>query len=416
MNDSDIRNVFAAGVADWVSAGDRVLLVVPDTTRTAPMARLLGLLLPTLREAGAKTTIMVALGTHPPLADDVLRAHLGPAAFAGDTRVLNHAWSDPDAVASFGALSADEVASLSGGLLTEAVDLRVNKAIRDADRLLFLHPVFPHELVGFSGGSKYLFPGISGPGMIDILHWLGALCGSGRVIGQLDTPSRRVLDAAAAKMPVPLHAFPFVYHRGDIVAMEAGPLTEAWRRAALISRRVHVVFKPRRYRKLLACCPSMYPDLWTGGKGVYKCEPVVADGGELIVYAPHVTCFSEVHEAVIRELGYHVRDYFLAHMDRYRHLPRAVMAYSVIVKGDGTYLNGVETPRIRVSFASRIPRATCEAAGIGYVDPETIAPEDWKGREDEGILCVEHAGEMLYRCGTGDAGCAMPPAGERGRG
>jgi nickel-dependent lactate racemase len=206
-----------------------------------------------------------------------------------------------------------------------------------------------------------------------------------------------VLNAAAEKMPLPMHGFSFVYHRDEIVAMEAGELTAAWERAARISQQVHVTCKPCRFSKLLACCPPMYPDLWTGGKCVYKCEPVVEDGGELIVYAPHVKCFSEVHENVVRELGYHVRDYFLAHMDRYRHLPRAVMAYSVIVKGEGTYIDGVETPRIHVSFASQIPPETCAAAGIGYVDPDTIDPESWKNREHEGILCVEHAGEMLYR-------------------
>lgn len=397
MNDRDIKQVFATHVPAWVSPGDRVLLVVPDTTRTAPMARLLGLLLPVLHDAGAKTTILVALGTHPPLPDAVLREHLGAAAFADGVRVLNHAWNDPDAVFSVGSLSADEVGELSGGLLAEAVDLRVNKAIRDADGMLFLHPVFPHELVGFSGGSKYLFPGISGPEMIDIVHWLGALCTSGKVIGKIDTPSRRVLDGAAAKMPLPMHGLSFVYHRGEVIAMEGGELREAWRRAAAISQQAHVTFKPRRYRKLLACCPSMYHDLWTGGKCVYKCEPVVEDGGELIVYAPHVTTFSETHEANIKALGYHVRDYFLAHMDRYAHLPRAVMAYCTIVKGDGAYANGVEHPRINVSFASGIPREACETAGIGYVDPATINPREWMNREAEGILYVEHAGEMLWR-------------------
>ena len=232
--------------------------------------------------------------------------------------------------------------------------------------------------------------------MIDIIHWLGALCTSGKVIGRVDTPSRRVLDAAAAKMPLPMHGLSLIYHRGEVVAIEAGELSEAWRRAAAISGKVHTTFKPRRYRKVLACCPAMYPDMWTGGKCVYKCEPAVADGGDLIVYAPHVTSFSETHEKNIKALGYHVRDYFLANMDRYAHLPRAVMAYCTIIKGDGTYENGVEKPRINVFFASQISRETCEAAGIGYVDPATINPSEWMNREDEGILFVEKAGETLF--------------------
>jgi nickel-dependent lactate racemase len=268
--------------------------------------------------------------------------------------------------------------------------------------MLVLNPVFPHEMVGFSGGSKYLFPGISGPDMIDIIHWLGALRTSGKTIGLIDTPSRRVLDAAAGKMPLPLYGISFVYHHGEVVAMEVGGLTEAWRRAAVVSQQVHITYKPHPFRKVLACCPPMYPDLWTGGKCVYKCEPVVADGGELIVYAPHVQCFSEVHETTVRKLGFHVRDYFLAHPDRFTGASRAVMAYCTIVKGDGCYSDGIERPRIRVSFASQIPRETCEAAGIGYVDPHTIKLTDWKNHEDESILYVERAGEMLYRLGKPD--------------
>ncbi len=116
---------------------------------------------------------------------------------------------------------------------------------------------------------------------------------------------------------------------------EMGELTPAWERAARVAQRVHMVRKPKPFRRVLSCCPRMYPDLWTGGKCVYKIEPVVADGGELIVYAPHVRCFSEVHQAAVEALGYHVRDFFLAHMERYAHLPRGVMAYAIIVKGTG---------------------------------------------------------------------------------
>lgn len=397
MTNLEIKKIFEKYVPEWISPGDHILLVVPDTTRTAPMAQLLELLLPILLAVETKITILIALGTHPPLPLSELRKHLGSAAFVDGVRILNHEWNNPDAMMSIGTLSADEIAVLSGGLMTESVDLRVNKEITVADRMLFLHPVFPHELVGFSGGSKYLFPGISGSEMIDIIHWLGALCTSSKAIGQIDTPSRHVLDAAAAKMPLPMHGLSFVYHAGEVVTMEAGGLYDAWHRAAMVSQRVHIIYKSHRFHKVLACCPTMYPDLWTGGKCVYKCAPVVEDGGELIVYAPHVTSFSETHNTHIQALGYHLRDYFIAHADRYKHLPRAVMAYCAIIKGDGTYENGIEYPRIRITFASQIPKKTCEAAGIGYINPASITPAKWMNRESDGVLCVEHAGEMLYR-------------------
>ena len=397
MTDRELAAQIAAEVPGLVSRGERVLLIVPDATRTAPIAQLVGMLLPVLRDAGVRVRILLALGTHPPLSQEAMRRHVGIDP-DGPVPVLNHAWDDRSGqLVTVGELSADEVAAASDGLLHERVELQLNREVAQADRVLILHPVFPHELVGFSGGAKYLFPGVSGPEIIDVVHWLGALRGSNRTIGRIDTPSRRVLHAAAAKLSVPLHGLAFVCHAGQVESMEIGNLTPAWERAARVSQRCHITYTPRPFRKALSCCPTMYPDFWTGGKCVYKVEPVVADGGELIVYAPHVACFSEVHQSVVLELGYHVRDYFLAHMSRYAHLPRAVMAYSVIVKGDGTYIGGVERPRVRVSFASRIPREVCEAAGIGYIDPATIDPADWRNRESEGVLLVERAGEMLYR-------------------
>jgi len=404
MKNGEIIKIFRENIPGWVKAGQQLLLVVPDTTRTAPMAHILEMLLPVLRETGCNVTVLVALGTHPPMSAESLREHLGLDPDGEGIRIINHAWKDPGSLVTIGSLAGREVEFLTGGLMDSEVKLQVNREVASTDVMVFLHPVFPHELVGFSGGSKYIFPGISGPEMIDIVHWLGALGTTGKVMGRIDTPGRRVLDTAAEKMPVPMYGLPFVYHDRQIMAMEAGELRSAWRKAAAVSKKLHIRYMPRKYKKVLACCPPMYPDLWTGGKCVYKCEQVVDDGGELIVYAPHVETFSEVHDDVVEKLGYHVCDYFVANMDRYEGLPLAVMAYCAIIKGRGTCIDGVEHSRINVSFASRIPRRRCEEMNIGYVDPDSIRPEEWTGREDEGILCVERAGEILYRIESDKAG------------
>jgi len=123
----------------------------------------------------------------------------------------------------------------------------------------------------------------------------------------------------------------------------------------------------------------------------------VADGGELIIYAPHITEVSVTHGKIIEEIGYHVRDYFVKQMDRFGHIPGGVMAHSTHVKGIGTYENGVEKPRVNVVLATGIPEEICRKINLGYRDPTTIEVEEWEDREDEGILYVPKAGEMLYR-------------------
>ena len=74
----------------------------------------------------------------------------------------------------------------------------LNKLPLEYDHVLVCGPVFPHEVVGFSGGNKYLFPGIAGPEIIHFTHWLGAVITNYEIIGTKDTPVRAVIDRAAA--------------------------------------------------------------------------------------------------------------------------------------------------------------------------------------------------------------------------
>jgi len=145
----------------------------------------------------------------------------------------------------------------------------------------------------------------------------------------------------------------------------------------------------------------MYNDIWTAGKGMYKLEPVVEDSGKLIIYAPHITEVSYTHGKYIEQVGYHTRDYFLKQWDKFKHFPGAVIAHSTHVKGIGTFIDGVEKPRIDVILATGINEERCEKINLGYVNPESLNIDDYRGREDEGILVVEKAGEVLYKLKNG---------------
>ena len=147
----------------------------------------------------------------------------------------------------------------------------------------------------------------------------------------------------------------------------------------------------------LSVLPQMYTDLWTAAKGMYKLDPVIADGGEVILYAPHITEISYTHGHLLDEIGYHVRDYFTQQWDQFKDYPRAVLAHATHLRGTGSYENRVEHPRIQVTLATGIPRQRCEQVNLGYRDPASIDPESWAGRQDEGLLLVPHAGETLYR-------------------
>ena len=398
----------AAALEDALAGGftrQRVLVLVPDHTRTIPLPTLLGSVVAALDDA-ASVTVMVALGTHPPLSEAKLSDLTGLPSSGGASprvRVVNHGWYEQGALVSVGAVAADAVRRLAGKTWHETlagdVDVLLNRAVLEHDHVLILGPVFPHEVVGFSGGAKYLFPGISGKAMIDVTHWLGALAGVRRTIGVKDTPVRALIDAAAALVPTPVTLAAVVVEGSDIAGLFVGDLKAAWSKAADLSAERHVRWVERPFTRILSCAPPMYDELWTAAKAAYKLEPALAAGGELIVFAPHLSEVSEVHGDHIRAVGYRVLPYLLANWDRYGHLPLGVLAHSAHVKGDGSVdpETGEERPRARVTLASRISRADTEALGLGYMDPSEVDPSDWADREDEGVLLVPKAGEVLYR-------------------
>jgi len=387
--------------------GKKVLLIVPDGTRTCPLDVMFTGVFDQIGSATAALDVMIALGTHQPMSEEAICERLGITMQQRHTaystvRFFNHAWDDKAALRNIGKITIEESRELSGGLLAEEVPVEVNTRVFDYDLLLIIGPVFPHEVVGFSGGNKYIFPGVSGPVVLNYFHWLGALVTNPMTIGNKWTPIRKVVDRAASLVSVPKRCFCMVVtpgdpaHGGGLAALSFGDPVGAWDAASDVSRRVHITYKERPFHTVLSCAPKMYDEMWVGGKCMYKLEPVVADGGELIIYAPHIHELSVTHGRYIREIGYHCRDYFTGQPGRFDNIPRGVIAHSTHVRGIGTYENGVEKCRVLVTFATGIPEDVCKAINVGYRDPRSIRPEDYANREDEGVLLVPKAGEMLY--------------------
>ena len=388
--------------------GRKILLIVPDGTRTCPLDAIFRGLFDQIGAATAALDVMIALGTHPPMTEEEICKRLGITAgerastYRG-VRFFNHTWDDQSSLRNIGRITKEESSELSGGLLAEEVPVEINARIFDYDELMIAGPVFPHEVIGFSGGNKYLFPGVGGPAVLNYFHWLGAIVTNPMIIGNKWTPVRKVVDKAASLVSVPKRCFCLVVTPGDpahggggLAGVTFGDPVSAWDAASDVSRRIHITCKEHPFHTVLSCAPEMYDDLWVGGKCMYKLEPVVADGGELIIYAPHIRELSVTHGRFIREIGYHCRDYFTAHPERFRHVPRGVIAHSTHVRGIGKMENGVEKCRIRVTLATRIPEDACRAINLGYRDWRTIKLGHYANREDEGILHVPKAGEMLY--------------------
>ena len=382
--------------------GKKILLIVPDHTRTAPVGLLFKTIFKQIGEATQHLDVLVALGTHPAMSEEAIchRLEISVEQHRGEfqkVRFFNHEWDNPAALQEIGTLTPSDVSELTGGLFSMEVPVEINKLVFDYDQILIVGPVFPHEVVGFSGGNKYLFPGVGGPKILNFFHWLGAVVTNPMIIGNKWTPVRKVVDRAGALVKVDkLCLCMVVAPDKSLAGLFAGTPEAAWDAASELSRQAHILYKEKPFTTVLSNMPPMYDDLWVAGKGMYKLEPVVADGGELIIYAPHVTEISVTHGEVIEEIGYHCRDYFLTQWDKFKHHPWGILAHSTHVRGIGKMENGVEKCRIQVTLATGIPEAVCKKINLGYRDPKSIRPEEFANREAEGILYVPKAGEMLY--------------------
>jgi lactate racemase len=405
LSDLQIGEIIESAAARIEPAGKRILVIIPDHTRSCPLGMVVRCLRKSIGASADKLDFLIALGTHPPLGEGQIDSLLdiepgGRTSVMGDSEVFNHDWMNPDALTTIGTLSADQIREITGGAsggFEMDIDVTINKRIFDYDLLMVAGPVFPHEVVGFSGGAKYFFPGICGPDLLNFFHWLGAIITIPKMIGCKTTPVRAMLNAAADMIGAPTCLLAMVVKGHDLAGLYFGGLRDAWSAAADLSSQTHITYVDKPYDSVLSQAPEMYDELWVGAKCMYKLEPVVADGGELIIYAPHITEIAEAHGAVIREVGYHTLEYFLKQWDRFKDYPWGVLAHSTHVRGIGTYNDGIEKPRIRVTLATGISEDVCKAINLGYRDPAGIDTNHWANAEDQGRLYVPKAGEMLYR-------------------
>ncbi|HEX3183988.1 MAG TPA: lactate racemase domain-containing protein [Pyrinomonadaceae bacterium] len=385
-----------------IEPGERVLAIIPDKTRDDNTDLLFPIANQYLIERGvACFDALVAQGTHPPMTDAQKRLKIGLPEFAG--RIFDHCWDRADEIVTLGELSVETVSALTGGLIDHAVPVTINKLLGPGvyDTVLVIGATVPHEVAGFAGGAKYFFPGVAGPELTHTTHWLGALAGIENTIGQVETPTRKLIEAAVELVPARIISLNSVVSRGDdgkliTYALFTGDIKDAFRRAAAVSREVHIRYTGRKYKRVIALLDPHYDELWVGGKASYKLGAVIEDGGELIIFAPHLNKLSATHGALIEKYGYapleSVRDMLGVSQELRENLCIAAHLAHVAYAGR-TDADGNIVPRYRITMASGIDEQTCKRVNLGYLDYRTF---DYR-ITDPDTLIVNDAGRDLYK-------------------
>ena len=152
LSPESVRRIVRDGFGRVALEGRRVLVIIPDGTRTMPMPLMFDALVETLGGRVTAMDFLVALGTHRPMGDAALSRLVGRPVVgerAGRHRVFNHRWSDPSTFITVGSISAAEIATLTEGLFSRDVPVSLNRAVVEYDHVIVCGPVFPHEVAGF---------------------------------------------------------------------------------------------------------------------------------------------------------------------------------------------------------------------------------------------------------------------------
>src|SRR5579871_3732035 len=390
-----------------IPSGASVLAIVADKTRDDNTHILFPLVAQILSDRRVrKFDALVAQGTHTAMSEADKRSKIGlsdPRPLPGFGHIFEHDWANPSVLISLGVLRAEKVMELTKGLMNASIQLTVNRLLAPGnyDTVLIFGATAPHEVAGFSGGAKYFFPGVAGPELTHATHWLGALASIEKVIGRVETPTRHLFEAAADFVPARVISLSSVVTRNNgrlrTHALFCGEFRESVRKAADVSRLVHIKYTGRKYRRVIALLDSHYTDLWVGGKASYRLGPIIEEGGELIIFAPHLTCLSDTHGVLIKRYGYAPLERIQELISRAPELRQnlcvaahlAHVTFASRKSADGTIL-----PRYSIVLASAVDRDTCRQVNLGYMDPRTFCRRDYEGDED--TLIVEQAGRDLY--------------------
>jgi len=410
LSPEELRTIVEEALQD-VGAGERILAIIPDKTRDDNTDLLFPFAAQILSQKNiAQLDALIAQGTHGPMTESEKHEKIGRDKIAAGSigNIFDHQWNREDKLVTLGELSAERIDELTDGLIQEAVPVRLNALLAPGiyDTVLVFGATMPHEVAGFAGGAKYFFPGVAGPELTHLTHWLGALATIEKVIGRVETPTRRVIEAAATFVPARIISFTSVSTRdqGSLQthALFAGDIYESFRRAAEVSSQVHIKYVDRKYQRVLALLDRHYDELWVGGKASYKLGSIIETGGELIIYAPHLSQLSATHGHLIEKYGYapleQVRE-MVEGSDELRANLCVAAHLAHVSYGSARDASGRLTPRYRITLASAVPEDACRRVNLGYLDHSKLRMEDYES--DSETLIVEDAGRDLYLLAEG---------------
>jgi len=404
---------FTASVLEGINPGNKVLVIISDYTRVDFTDRIGPLIVDIFKKKGAaKLDFLNAGGTHREMTETEFFSKLGLKTRGMGISFYNHNYSDPKNLVTIGSISSELVKEKTNSQLLAPIPVTVNKLIlSDYSTIIAISGTVPHEASGYSGGLKIFFPGISGPEAIDLFHWSAVLVGIPDIIGTVDNNARDIINEGSKlifdNLKCDVFTFNMVSSETDCAVIPNGFYVDkgyegfirAYRAAAALSSKVHIKYIDRPLEQVVQVIPECFDEIWTAAKGSYKLQKpgVMAKGGEVILYGPHISCFhsNKKIDAELKEVGYHCKDRVCSILGSEKKISRNSASHLINAAGPGTFdpKTKKEEPNFKLTLATGIPEEVCKSVGLNYRDPKTIKKSDFLS---PGRLWIKEGGKYLY--------------------
>ena len=375
----------------------KVLLLPPDYTRMYSGAGKLTAIYYDLLKDKCEVDILPALGTHEAMTREECTAFFGEE--VPFERIIVHNWRKD--VVKLGEVPAEFVSEVSDGLVTDKIDVEVNKLLMDEsyDLIISMGQVVPHEVVGMANYSKNIFVGCGGSSMINSSHMLGAFYGMERIMGRDFSPVRRVFDYAEENF---ISGIPLMYvltvttNKGDDVSIHGlyiGRKRELFENAVSLSQEMNLTHMAKPLEKVVVYLdPREFKSTWLGNKAVYRTRMAIADGGELIILAPGIKKFGEDEEndRLIRKYGYVGREKVLELVDENEDLKGnlSVAAHLIHGSSDG---------RFSITYCTKeVGREEINGVNFNYIPYDEAAAKYDPAKLTDGFHETEDGERFFY--------------------
>ena len=375
---------------------EKILVIPPDFTRMHSEAGYITNYIYNKLSGSCVVDILPALGTHDTMTKEECLEMFGDIPY---DVFIPHNWRED--VVKIGEVPSDFVSEISNGLVTNSIDVEVNKHIMDTsyDLVVSIGQVVPHEVIGMANYSKNVFVGCGGSNIINQSHMLGAVYGMENVMGKDYSPVRKVFDYAEEKF---LEEINLTYiltvttqNEGNTVVngMFCGRERKYFEEAVKLSQELNIEILDSPVEKVVVFLDEKeFKSTWLGNKAIYRTRMTIKDGGELIIFAPGVRKFGEdkTNDELIRKYGYVGREKILK-------LSKVCDDLKGNLSASAHLIHGSSDDRFDITYVTKeLNREEVESVGFKYMSYEEGLKRYNICEFKDGMNVLSNGEEILY--------------------